>query len=100
MENTKTSTDRSDSEGQLEKHGYVAPITEQQKNDAIYLELVSRYEKKLEENPNYDEDCNDDDSDYDEDEICGYYCLCCGHTQEDNDECEICMSNALDEIYF
>lgn len=47
---------------------------------------------------------DDDDLDYEddepEDEICGYYCLCCGHTQENDYECEVCMSNALDPIHF
>jgi len=41
-----------------------------------------------------------DDDDEEEDEICGYYCLGCGHTQEDDDVCERCMCNALDPIYF
>jgi len=44
-----------------------------------------------------DPDYQDDD---DEGEIIGYTCLSCGHDQDDPDECERCLSNALDPIYF
>lgn len=67
--------------------------------DDVYLHLVKKYEQKLEQNPDYDDNLDYED-DEPEDEICGYYCLCCGHTQEDDFECEVCMSNALDPIYF
>lgn len=44
-----------------------------------------------------------DEFDLDDDDpgdVCGYYCLCCGHTQGDDFECEVCMGQAFDEIYF
>lgn len=53
----------------------------------------------------YCEECmhkEEDYSDCDDDEIVGYACLCCGHTQDSNDwggKCEMCMAGALDEIY-
>ncbi len=47
---------------------------------------------------------DDRDSYEDDDEICGYHCLCCNSTfgtdECDGDDCPRCMSNALDEIYF
>lgn len=46
--------------------------------------------------PDPDDDQNKDE----EDEICGYYCLCCGNVQDDDFECNVCTSNALDPIYF
>ncbi|HMQ79192.1 MAG TPA: hypothetical protein PKE39_04405 [Ignavibacteria bacterium] len=52
----------------------------------------------------YDEDIDFYDDDEDEEEICGYHCLCCGSTvgpdECDGEDCPHCMSNALDEIYF
>lgn len=44
-----------------------------------------------------DDDLHDEDP---EDEICGYYCLCCGNIQDDPSQCEVCNAIALDPIYF
>ena len=49
-------------------------------------------------------DYDDDNDFYDDDEICGYRCICCGSTvgpdECDGEECPCCMANALVEIYF
>lgn len=60
-------------------------------------------ENRQEDFTDFDEDIDFYDDDDDE-EICGYVCLCCGSTLSpedcDGDDCPYCMSNALDEIYF
>ena len=67
--------------------------------DDVYLHLVKKYEQKVEQNPNYDDGLDYED-DEPEDEICGYYCLCCGNIQDQEDFCEVCNAIALDPIYF
>ena len=53
----------------------------------------------------YDEDIDYFDDDDDE-EVCGYHCLCCGSTiaphevDEFGNRCPRCTSSALDKIYF
>lgn len=45
----------------------------------------------------------DEFEEYETDQCIGYYCLACGHTQEDNDwggECERCMGHSLEEINY
>jgi hypothetical protein len=44
-----------------------------------------------------------DDDYYEDDEIIGYYCMCCGHDQDDTGlgyTCDMCGAMALEEIYF
>ncbi len=55
MDQSKNQTDRSDSEVRLEA------VVSKKTADEVYLALVNKYEKKLEENPNYDEDFYDED---------------------------------------
>jgi len=73
----------------------------------IYLYLVKKYETKIDyDSEEYDyEDEEDYEDNEPEDEICGYECLGCGTTWDEEDcsegdPCPACGAIALSPIYF
>ena len=67
--------------------------------DETYLHLVEKYEQKVVQNPNCDDEYQEEDED-EEDEIYGYHCSACGNIQEYGDYCKRCNAIALEPLYF
>jgi hypothetical protein len=78
----------------------MTPEEQKAKNDAEYLALVQKYEKKsLDEFGKELEDLSDEDEDDPDFDVIGFECLGCGHVQDVGGECEMCCAYACDPIY-